>query len=75
MGLTVGQHDHMLWRQDEAMRKISLYSPLIAEALRGEIVLKISKELHDMGKISDEEYVDDLLKIGDLMQVHWNIKK
>jgi hypothetical protein len=54
MGLTVGQHNDMLWRQDEAMRKISFYSPLIADALRGAIILKISKELHDMGKISDE---------------------
>ena len=73
MGLTVGQHNDMLWRQDAAMRQITSDSPVIAQSLRCNVIFNISKELYDLGEISKEEHVEDLIKIADMLGAKYNL--
>ena len=74
MGLTVGQHNDLLWRQDTAMKQITNNLPWIADSLRGSVIFNVSKELYDLGKISKEEHVDDLLKIAKLVGVEYKLE-
>lgn len=74
MGLTVGQHNDMLWRQDAAMQQINHGLPWIADSLRGNVIFNVSKELYDLGKISKEEYIDDLIKVAKLVGVTYKLE-
>lgn len=60
--LTNGEHDE-LWRQ--AFKSIPELSSISASLKRSNLII-ILKELHDLGKISDDGYAEDLVRVAEM---------
>lgn len=67
--VTNGEHSDFMRRQDRAMKCISELLPKIELDLRCKNMIEISKSLYKEDKISDEEYIADLLQIAKMMGV------
>ena len=72
MSLTVGEHDNMLRRQDEAMVTMKKCLPSIANTLKFAEIRNLNKELYDVGAITKEEYVDNLKQIAEQYGIKFN---
>ena len=73
--VTNGEHSDFMRNQDVAMRHISNCMPSIELSLRCKNIIDISKEFYELGKIDEEEHVQDLIKIAHLMGATYSIEK